>query len=117
MVCPSYVPLCGPLLLSTSWESADPDHSRVAEDFDRALAAIHTTFKALYDRKGENVEDDGVLEDAREVKEDRRDADGEESRKEELRRPQGITDSDWALYRVIDVLHTDFNAAFRAIFA
>ncbi|GAA5999548.1 uncharacterized protein JCM10292_004219 [Rhodotorula paludigena] len=87
------------------------------QDFDRALAAIHTTFKALYDRKGENVEDDGVLEDAREVKEDRRDADGEESRKEELRRPQGITDSDWALYRVIDVLHTDFNAAFRAIFA
>ncbi|GAA6057212.1 hypothetical protein JCM3770_003263, partial [Rhodotorula araucariae] len=86
------------------------------QDFDRALGGIHTAFKALYNRKGDTVADDEV-DDARDAKEDRRDAGGDAEKEHVLVRPPGITNDDWALYRVIDTLYNEFHTAFYAIFA
>ncbi|TNY21481.1 DEAD/DEAH box helicase [Rhodotorula diobovata] len=86
------------------------------QDFDRALGGIHSAFKALYNRKGDNVADD-EMDDARDAKEDRRDAGGDADKEHVLVRPPGISNDDWALYRVIDTLYNEFHTAFYAIFA
>ncbi|KAJ8293829.1 putative helicase [Rhodotorula toruloides] len=87
------------------------------QDFDRALTAIHSAIKTLCTSKGDDVEEDLDVEDARDAREDRGHDDGPSSRDKALVRPPGLGDDDWKLYQVIDTLHKDFSAKFYAIFA
>ncbi|GAA5967019.1 hypothetical protein JCM21900_002356 [Sporobolomyces salmonicolor] len=81
------------------------------QEFDRALGAVRAAFETLYNRSDSDA-DDRDSDDGREDK-----GMDDEAKDSELKRPVGISDADWALYRVIDILFKTFHARFRSIFA